>query len=743
MKKRNFLAMGFTVIMVTLMSVSAWAVPQLINYQGKLSDSAGDPLDGTYDVTFYLYTVDSGGGSIWDESQSVTLADGLYSVQLGTDNPPFPAGLFDNESLYLEVAIYNPDTSSWETLSPRQRLTSVAYAMKAESVVDGAVNTAMIAEGAVTSSKIQDGATLAEIIDNDGTGSGLDADLLDGLSASAFATVGHSHDSRYYTKAEVDSLVSSFESRIAQLEYLLENVSRNQNDITISGMNVHITNGTGTTDGMVNSFGNLIVGYNELRGSGDLRTGSHNIVVGKLQNYSSYGGLVAGYRNTISREYASVSGGGHNTANGFSASVSGGYRNTADDNYTSVSGGQDNTASGPSASVSGGEDNTASGPSASVSGGNYNTASSNYSSVSGGNYNTASGESSSVSGGYYNTVSGDAASVSGGARNKAAGYASSVAGGGGYNEAEGNVAFAHYSAILGGAYNKTGDPDLLDNYIGWNSCVSGGLINTASGEYSTISGGYYNTADGERSSVSGGADNTAGAFCSSVSGGYYNTASGDGSSVSGGGSNTASGDGSSVSGGIYNTAAGYASSVTGGGGDTEAEGNVAFADYSAILGGKKNRTGDPNGIYHYLGSNSTISGGRYNTAAGECASVTGGGGDTLAEGNIAFADYSAILGGIKNRAGDPDGIDRSIGINSSVSGGGQNTASNDYASVNGGWNNKASGVSASVCGGFSNTASGDDSTIAGGSTNTAGFLRSSVSCGYSLSTSSDFDCVDQ
>lgn len=40
---------------------------------------------------------------------------------------------------------------------------------------------------------LADGATLAEILDDDGAGSGLDADLLDGSHASAFATSGHTH----------------------------------------------------------------------------------------------------------------------------------------------------------------------------------------------------------------------------------------------------------------------------------------------------------------------------------------------------------------------------------------------------------------------------------------------------------------------------------------------------------------------------------------------------------------------
>ncbi len=40
---------------------------------------------------------------------------------------------------------------------------------------------------------------------NDGSGSGLDADKLDGSHASSFASSSHSHDSRYFTETESDS----------------------------------------------------------------------------------------------------------------------------------------------------------------------------------------------------------------------------------------------------------------------------------------------------------------------------------------------------------------------------------------------------------------------------------------------------------------------------------------------------------------------------------------------------------
>ena len=52
-----------------------------------------------------------------------------------------------------------------------------------------------------------------------------------------------------------------------------------------TGVNVHVRDGSGGTDGAVNGLGNLIVGYNE--DSGDTRSGSHNLVVGQGRGSSS------------------------------------------------------------------------------------------------------------------------------------------------------------------------------------------------------------------------------------------------------------------------------------------------------------------------------------------------------------------------------------------------------------------------------------------------------------------------
>jgi hypothetical protein len=129
--------------------------------------------------------------------------------------------------------------------------------------------------------------------------------------------------------------------RVAALEDLLKHFSREKHDIFITGANLHIVNGLGSTDcgedagepipDCPNGLGNLIVGYNEPRppDAETIRTGSHNVVVGRQHNFSRFGGLVVGGFNEISGRFASVSGGSGNTASGDGSSVSGGQGNTA------------------------------------------------------------------------------------------------------------------------------------------------------------------------------------------------------------------------------------------------------------------------------------------------------------------------------------------------------------------------------------------------------------------------------
>ena len=533
-----------------------------------------------------------------------------------------------------------------------------------------------------------------------------------------------------YSQAHVDALearIAALESTVVTLTDLLAGVTRAGNDITFSGVNVRVVNGAGGTSSK-NGLGNLIVGYDEARAVNSDKSGSHNVVVGSHHNYGLYGGIVAGYENTLTATamYASVLGGQYNTAEGWYATVSGGRNNTAHGNWSNVSGGggvqaeDGNYAVAHYSSILGGTNNVAGegaqaydsqlgrfvaspgqnqeiGQLSVIGGGESNLASAENASIFGGHGNTVTGETSSISGGFGNTASGYYASVSGGLANIADGWGSSISGGS-YNEAIGEK-----SSISGGS-----DNDTLENY----SSISGGISNTASGYYSSVSGGNTNTASGWSASVSGGTDNMASETHSSVSGGQSNTASGESSSVSGGTDNTASVLHSSVSGGQSNSASG---------------------EYSSISGGQGN-TGS--------GQHSSVSGGRYNKASGNWSFVGGGGHSSSAYGNEAFSNYSAILGGSYNIAGDnSDSENHSVGELSTIVGGDTNRANGGWSSILGGKLNEAYGSLSCVSGGHDNLSGGAYSSVSGGHNNWAYGQYSSVIAGENNMAVDDLDSV--
>lgn len=71
--------------------------------------------------------------------------------------------------------------------------------------------------------------------------------------------------------SELEDRLSSLESenlalkeRVDDLESLLVHFSRDGDEITITGANLNVVNGTGTTDGTPNGLGNVIIGYNNV-----------------------------------------------------------------------------------------------------------------------------------------------------------------------------------------------------------------------------------------------------------------------------------------------------------------------------------------------------------------------------------------------------------------------------------------------------------------------------------------------
>ena len=242
----------------------------------------------------------------------------------------------------------------------------------------------------------------------------------------------------------IRSLEASLSKMIALNQVVSIEAVNGVRTVRFSGVNLQVVNGTNFTES-INGAGNFIIGYDEtnltatqefcsratsstgfpteteaacLAAGGVFaathKSGSHNLVMGTNNNYSSAAGIVAGRLNSVNEMYASVLGGVQNRSSGTTAVIVGGQGNLTLSRTTAVLGGQANRATGPLSSVAGGRSNTASGNAATVSGGERNTASGGTASVSGGSVNTASGAFSNVVAGRGNTAAGIGSSILGG-----------------------------------------------------------------------------------------------------------------------------------------------------------------------------------------------------------------------------------------------------------------------------------------------------------------------------------------
>lgn len=171
---------------VCLLSAEA-QTPQLINYQGRLVNGT-NLVNGNVGLSLRLFDASSGGTKLYEDSNAVTVADGLYSTFIG-DNTT--SGSLTNAlaetNVFIEVAV------NGNALSPRERMVSVAYALGAQTaagVVANAITASMIATGAIQALHLAPGAvTTAAIAD----GSITSGDLATGsvtTAAIADGTVG-------------------------------------------------------------------------------------------------------------------------------------------------------------------------------------------------------------------------------------------------------------------------------------------------------------------------------------------------------------------------------------------------------------------------------------------------------------------------------------------------------------------------------------------------------------------------
>jgi|GEM_PF-1745419 hypothetical protein len=129
----NFRLALLAVLWLTGAALSAAATwPNLMNYQGQLTDSSGNAVaDGTYNVKFAIYPAATPGPTpVWTETQTVTVSKGLFNAILGSVNSLgalTPAQT--NADLWLGITVgADPE------MTPRQQLLGPINANNAASV---------------------------------------------------------------------------------------------------------------------------------------------------------------------------------------------------------------------------------------------------------------------------------------------------------------------------------------------------------------------------------------------------------------------------------------------------------------------------------------------------------------------------------------------------------------------------------------------------------------------------------
>jgi hypothetical protein len=354
----------------TSLGPEAITIPQMLSYQGKVTDTLGQPVaDTTYNCAFELYTVPSGGTPFWSESQVVRTKGGLFSVLLGSTTPI--SSIPDAGAVYLAMAFGGPSG-----LTPRLRIVSAAYAYKADTA-----NYAL-AGGTPENAWVRGGDSVLYTAHKLGIARGGADNKLWGDSACTHVNFGIACTTGASDNVRWHATVGGGLGNVAYRDYS-----------TVAG---------GRRGAALGTYSTVGGGRDNVAGGMDATVG------GGFWNRADGGSatIAGGYDNIASDIYATIAGGSDNVAGGQYSFVGGGSCDTTTGNYSTVDGGLHNVASSEGAAVLGGGLNRASGQYASVSGGRFSVASGSYSAACGGYADTSAANYSFTATGYSKVPTG-------------------------------------------------------------------------------------------------------------------------------------------------------------------------------------------------------------------------------------------------------------------------------------------------------------------------------------------------
>ncbi|MCK4606388.1 MAG: hypothetical protein KAU35_03715 [candidate division Zixibacteria bacterium] len=367
MNVRNVWQVVIVLTAVFLVASAVAEVPQMINYQGRLTDDQGDPVpNGTYSMVFTIYDAETNGYPKWTEPHpAVEIVNGLFNVILGAGTPaePIEDTVFSGADRWLGIQVGRGDE-----IEPRTRLISAPYAYRV-STVDGASGGTIWGDVQILSDERSPG----------------------DLFVASKATIGPGHTNTGHCAFAVGDGHTVSGDR-ASVGGGLRNI--------VSGALATIGGGTDDTAyGAVSTIGGGTGNYIGIdRHHATIGGGCRNrIIVG------AFGTISGGNDNTIGAGGGAIGGGQFNSIGEIYATVGGGAGNAATNQYCVVAGGHGNAAISQYCTVGGGHCDTASGHRSTVTGGEYNVASGDASTVCGGARNLAAGT-ASVAMGYRDTL---------------------------------------------------------------------------------------------------------------------------------------------------------------------------------------------------------------------------------------------------------------------------------------------------------------------------------------------------
>jgi hypothetical protein len=140
MQKRKVIFIASILFTLFLSSQTFAVFLEQINYQGKITNKQGAPVeDGGKCMKFRLMDAEAGGNEVWSEewkasTEMVTTTKGLFSVMLGKHNSLSNVNF--NQPLYLEIQ-YDPgcDGTYEEVFSPRKPLGTVSASFEAKKLL--------------------------------------------------------------------------------------------------------------------------------------------------------------------------------------------------------------------------------------------------------------------------------------------------------------------------------------------------------------------------------------------------------------------------------------------------------------------------------------------------------------------------------------------------------------------------------------------------------------------------------